>query len=159
MLSKYGKSISYVPIKWYKFVKLWHVRKVSSRIRFRLFQTCTNKERKVNILPFLRKRNRHIWCSHCCKKKNKSISLSRYQPRNHNLPPTAHFDDCPREDMCFHPGHCPKIVNFLRYSFTKHVEKFSSRVRYESWENCALYIIMYRICSNYWYADQLAKLR
>ncbi|CAF1532859.1 unnamed protein product [Adineta ricciae] len=43
-------------------------------------------------------------------KKIKSISLSRYQPQNRNLPPPAHFNDCTREEMSFHHGHCQKAI-------------------------------------------------
>ena len=61
-------------------------------------------------------------------KKMKYISLARYQPRNRVLPPPAHLDEFPCEELPFYPGHCPKIANFLRCAFSKHIEKFQSRV-------------------------------
>ncbi|CAF1071049.1 unnamed protein product [Adineta ricciae] len=60
-------------------------------------------------------------------KRIKYISVVRYQPRNRVLPPPAHLDEFPCDELPFHPGHCPKIVNFLRSAFSKHIEKFPSR--------------------------------
>jgi hypothetical protein len=65
-------------------------------------------------------------------KKMKHISLARYQPRNRVLPPPSHLHEFPCEELPFYPSHCPKIVNFLRCAFSKHVEKFHSRVCYHS---------------------------
>jgi hypothetical protein len=63
-------------------------------------------------------------------KKMKTISLVRYKNRNGVLPPPAHLDEFPCEELPFHPGHSQKVSNYLRYSFTKYFEKFSSRVRH-----------------------------
>ena len=105
--------------------------KIRQELGFDYFRRVSTKKGK-SIFYLFYARETETYDALIAAKKNKSISLSRYQPRNRNLPPPAHSDDCSREDVSFHENHCPKIVNFLRYSFTKHVEKFSSRVCHNS---------------------------
>lgn len=60
----------------------------------------------------------------------KNISLARYRHRNVTAPPPEHADQFPMDELPFHPFHPNKISNHTRYAFTKHLDKFSSRVIY-----------------------------
>jgi len=63
-------------------------------------------------------------------KKNKKISLARYRHRNAALPPPAHIDEFPDEELPFHPFHPKQISDETRKAFSRNFEKFASRVRY-----------------------------
>ena len=58
----------------------------------------------------------------------KNISLVRYRHRNPVLPPAAHLDEFPFEEKPFYLFECKKIANYTSNAFSRHFEKFSSRV-------------------------------
>jgi hypothetical protein len=61
-------------------------------------------------------------------KKMKNISVVRYKHRNPELPPPDHLDEFPQEELPFFPFHPKKFSNITRCAFSKHFEKFASRV-------------------------------
>jgi hypothetical protein len=61
-------------------------------------------------------------------KKMKNISLVRYRHKNSALPPPAHLEEFPCEELPFRPFHPKKISNITKYEFTKYFEKFASQV-------------------------------